>query len=808
MEEKKSESITVSLEDEMRRSYLDYAMSVIIGRALPDASDGLKPVHRRNLWSMWESSNTWDKPFKKSARIVGDVMGKYHPHGEAAIYDTLVRMAQDFTLRYPLIEGQGNFGSIDGDPPAAMRYTEVRLNRISKELMGEIEKDTVPFNSNYDGSLKEPAVLPARFPNLLINGSSGIAVGMATNIPPHNMNEIIDGLIYLINKENPSMEDLIDIIKGPDFPTGGFILGKKGIREAYLKGKGLITIRAKAAVEKKAKDSIIITEIPYQVNKARILEKIGELIRERNIEGVAEFRDESDKDGLRIVLDLKKDASPQVILNNLYKHTALQTTYGIIFLALADNQPKMLNLMEMLNHFLNFRREVVRKRTEFELRQSEKREHVLEGLRIALNNIEKVVQIIKKSKKTEEAIFSLMKEFPLSKLQAQSILDMQLGRLTGLEREKIEEELNNLKSLILKLKETLADPKKIMEIVKKELIDVKNEYGDERRTSILEDSDFEIDVEDTIPEEEMVITHTSSGYVKRSPLSSYRFQGRGGKGKIGIKMKDEDEVQDIFVSTSHSYLLVFTNKGRMHWIKVLDIPDVSLSGRGRSIINLINIKEDEKVKAIVSLRDFREKGFIVMMSNNGLIKKTSISFFKKPRINGIIAMSIEKKDELLFAEKTDGKREVVIGTHYGKIIRFNEKSIRPMGRNARGVKSIKIVGTDKIVGMSTISENDRYIFTVTEKGYGKKTIIEEYKSQNRGGVGIKNIKTTNRVGMVCGISTLKEKDTILLVSSKGKVIRIKTEEIRPMSRYAQGVKLINLDEDDRLVSLAKVKEEL
>lgn len=810
MEERSERFVPVSLEDEMKRSYLDYAMSVIIGRALPDAFDGLKPVHRRILWAMWESNTTWDKPFKKSARIVGDVIGKYHPHGDAAVYDALVRMAQDFTMRYPLINGQGNFGSVDGDPPAAMRYTEVRLEKLSKELLEELEKNTVPFTSNYDNTLKEPVYLPARFPGLLVNGSAGIAVGMATNVPPHNFSEVVDALVYLIEKPEADIEELMNFIKGPDFPTGAYIIGKAGIREAYRTGKGLITVRAKAFIEKtkSGKENIIISEIPYQVSKAKIIEKIGELMRGKGLEGVSEIRDESDRDGIRVVVELKKDSSPQVILNYLYKHTSLQTTFGIIFLAVTDNQPKLFTLQELLQHFLLRRKEIVRRRLTFDKEKAEARVHILQGLIICINNIERVVEIIKKSKNPEEANQSLMKNFNLTKIQAQAILDMQLSRLTNLEREKILKEEEELRREIERLKTILQDERLIMNLIKEELLKLKEVYGDERRTEILEHEEKEIRLEDTIPEEDYVIIYTSSGYVKRTPLTAYRYQGRGGKGKIGMKVKEEDEVAEIFIASSHSYLLLLTDKGRLYWLRVLDIPDVGTAGRGKHISNLIRLREDENVKSVVSVRDLqKEDSYLLMITKKGFIKKTHISAFKNPRSTGTVAIGIDPDDSLLSCIKTDGKMDIIVGTANGIVIRFNEEDVRDMGRNARGVRSMRLKGNDEIIGMESVSEEHKYLFTVTERGYGKKTLVDDYRIQKRGGMGIINLKVTSRTGKVCGLTSISDYDDIIIATNNGKVIKIKTGSIRSMGRYAQGVRLISLEEGDKVASFTAISNQ-
>jgi len=800
---------TVSLEEEMKKSYLDYALSVIIGRAIPDIKDGLKPVHRRVLYAMWETGTTHNKPYKKSARIVGDVIGKYHPHGDAAVYDALVRMAQDFSLRYPLVDGQGNFGSIDGDPPAAMRYTEVRMTRLAEELLADIEKDTVNFVPNYDESLLMPEVLPAKFPNLLVNGASGIAVGMATNIPPHNLGEVCEGLIYLIDHPKASIDELMRFIPGPDFPTGGYVFNRQNIRQAYLEGKGVIHLRAKTTIERADKgerDRIVITEIPYGVNKARLLENIAELVNNKKIEGIADIRDESDREGIRVVIEIKRGELPEIILNNLYKHTALQTSFGIIMLAIVDKQPKLLNLLEMMNYFIAHRRDVIIRRTKHDLKKAEHRAHILEGLLIALDQLDAIIDLIRASKTVEEAKNGLMTKFKLTAIQAQAILEMQLQRLTGLERQKIVQEHRELIELIKKLKLILKNPEMVMQIIKDELKQLKEEYQDERRTEIRDEVITDIKAEDLIKEEDVAIVYTQSGYIKRTSLSAYRFQSRGGKGRKGIEMKAEDVVENLFVGSTHSYLLVFTNIGRMYWLKALDVPDAGPSGRGKAIVNLLELQPEEKVKGILAVKEFREDQFIVIMTNNGLIKKTRLSEFKNVRKGGIIAINLKPKDSLFTAALTDGKNDIIIGTKMGKAIRFKETKVRPMGRQAAGVKAITLKPKDRVISMIVISPEDKYIFTASELGYGKKTPIEDYPVHNRGGQGVINLKITEKIGQALAMVGVNE-DDLLIITVSGKVIRIKTTAIRPLSRATQGVRLIQLDPGDKICSIAKVRED-
>jgi len=798
----------VSLEEEMKRSYLDYAMSVIIGRAIPDIKDGLKPVHRRTLYAMYESSSIWNKAHKKSARIVGDVIGKYHPHGEAAVYDALVRMAQDFSLRYPLVDGQGNFGSIDGDPPAAMRYTEVRMKKISQDLLADIEKDTVSFISNYDDSLLMPEVLPAKFPNLLINGGSGIAVGMATNIPPHNLGEVIDGIIYLIRNPKADLNKIMGFIPGPDFPTGGYIFGLRGIREAYENGKGIIHLRAKAMIErgrKNERDRIVITEIPYQVNKAKLIENTADLVNAKKIESIADIRDESDREGMRVVIEIKKGELPEVVLNNLYKHTALQTSFGIILLAIVDKQPKLLNLIEVMKYFISHRQDVIRRRTRYDLKKSELRAHILEGLNIALDNLDKIIKLIRSSRSVEQARKGLITNFHLTKTQAQAILDLQLQKLTRLEREKIHREYEELKKTIKKLRKILSSEKLILDIIVDELKQLKDEYQDERRTEIIEEEITEIRPEDLIKEEDVVVTHTSSGYVKRTSLSAYHFQSRGGKGKRGISMKAEDIAQDLFICSSHSYLLFFTNKGRVYRLKALEIPDVGIAGRGKSIKNLIQFDPEEKVNSVVSVKNFSQDLYVVMLASNGLMKKTKLSDFSHIRKTGIVAITLNPKCELHAAKLTDGHKDIIIGTKLGKAIRFKESEIRSMGRQASGVRAISLRPKDEVIGMIVVDEKEKYIFTISENGSGKKTEISLYPRRRRGGKGVINLRINKRIGKAIGMVGIAEEE-LLLIAEFGKVIRIKTSGIRPSGRATQGVKIINLGKKDRVVSIAKARE--
>jgi len=800
----------VSLEEEMKRSYLDYAMSVIIGRAIPDIRDGLKPVHRRVLFSMYETGTTHGKPFKKSARIVGDVIGKYHPHGDQAVYDTLVRMAQDFSMRCTLVDGQGNFGSIDGDPPAAMRYTEVRLKKISESLMDDLDKDTVNTVPNYDESLTMPEVLPAKFPNLLVNGGSGIAVGMATNIPPHNLSEVVDGLVYLVQHPGAKLEKIMEFIPGPDFPTGGLLYGLQGVRDAYRDGRGSITLRAKTVIEsggpKSERERIVVTEIPFQVNKGKLLENAAHLVNEKRIEGIADIRDESDREGMRIVFELKRGELPEVVLNNLYKHTALQTSFGIILLSIVDKQPKLLGLIDIMKHFLSHRQDVIRRRTRFELKKAEARAHILEGLTIALNHLDEIIALIRRSKTVEDARNGLITRFRLTHIQAQAILEMQLQKLTNLERDKIRKEYIDVKELIAKLKKILGSEKLIQDIIVEELKKVKETFGDARRTEIREGVITDIKPEDLVKEEEVVIVQTASGYIKRTSLSSYRNQGRGGKGRKGISMKEEDAVEHIFICSTHSYLLVFTNQGRLYWLKALDIPEVGLAARGKSLANLVEFQPGERVTSVAAVKEFSSDRYVLMLSSDGQIKKTALDQFKNIRKGGIQAMSVRPKRELLFTSLTDGKRDIIIGTRLGKAIRFSEKQIRPMGRQAAGVRAMSLAAKDAVIGMIVVSSADKFVFTASEKGFGKKTEVAQYRRQSRGGKGIINLKVTPKIGPALAMLGISEGE-LLLMTEAGKVIRIKAREVRASGRSTQGVRLIHLEVKDKVCSVAKVAEE-
>ena len=797
----------VSLEDEMKEAYLDYAMSVIIGRAIPDIKDGLKPVHRRTLFAMHEAGNTWNRPYKKSARIVGDVIGKYHPHGDTAVYDTLVRMAQDFSLRFPLVDGQGNFGSIDGDPPAAMRYTEVRMKKLTQELLADLEKDTVNFVPNYDESLQMPEVFPAKFPNLLVNGGSGIAVGMATNIPPHNLGEVIDGTIHLIQNPSATVEAIMKFVPGPDFPTGAYIFGGDGIKNAYKTGRGMIKLRARAMIErgrKNERDRIVITEIPYQVNKARLLENIANLVNSKKLEGIADIRDESDREGMRAVIEVKRGELPEVVLNNLYKHTQLQTSFGIIMLAIVEKQPKVLGLLDAMRYFVSHRQDVVRRRTRFELKKAEQRAHILEGLTIALDNLDEIISLIRGSRTVEDARKGLILKFHLTQIQAQAILDMQLQKLTGLEREKIQKEYLELQKLIKKLRKILGSDKLILDIIIEELNQVKASYQNARKSEIVQDDINELEMEDLIKEEDVAVTYTSSGYIKRTSLSYYKFQSRGGKGRRGIIMKAEDIVQDLFICSTHSYMLFLTNTGHLYWLKTLYIPDVGVSSRGKSIKNLLDLAPDEKVNAVVAVKEFSEDRFIVMLCSDGRIKKSKLSDFKNIRKGGIIAISLNKKTELIEAKLTDGKKDILIGTKLGKAIKFNEKDVRPMGRTAAGVRGITLSPKDEIIGMIIFGDEKEFVFTASSMGFGKKTDVDLYPRHRRGGKGVVNLKVNKKIGHAIGMISIADQE-ILLITKVGKIIRIKTEKVRPLGRATQGVKIINLEKGDLVVSLAMVK---
>jgi len=802
------EQIPVAIEDEMQKSYLDYAMSVIVGRALPDVRDGLKPVHRRIIFAMHEMGVEWNKPYKKSARVVGDVIGKYHPHGDTAVYDAITRMVQDFSLRYPLVDGQGNFGSVDGDSPAAMRYTEIRMARICGELLADIEKETVDFGVNYDGSLKEPRVMPAAFPNLLVNGSSGIAVGMATNMPPHNLREIIDAILYVIKKPDAKPEELMRLVPGPDFPTGGFIHGREGIRDAYKNGRGIIQIRAKAGFEKHprtGRQSIVVTEIPYMVNKARLIEKIADLVTDKKIEGISDIRDESDRDGMRIVVELKKDEVAEVVLNNLYLHTQMQSAFGIINLAIVDGQPKVLSLSELINEFVKFRKEVVTRRTVFDLNKARERAHILEGLKIAIDNLDAVIKLIRASKSPDEAREGLIKKFELTTPQAQAILDMRLHRLTSLEREKIIAEYKEVLAFIKKCEEILATPKLLIDIIVLELNAVKERFGDDRRTEIV-DKTGDITIEDIIAEEDMVVTISHKGYIKRNPTSLFRLQRRGGKGKMGMTTGDEDFVSSVFVASTHSHILFFTDKGKAYSLKVYDIPQAGRAAKGKSIANLLNLSPGEMLTAHLPVREFNEGYFIVMGTSRGVIKKSDLMSFSSIRSGGLIAVNLDEGDSLIRARLTNGKNGIFLGTRKGMAIRFNEEDVREMGRQARGVRAIKLHDDDIVVGMETVDDTATTILTVTERGYGKRTELSEYRLQSRGGSGIINIKTSDRNGNVVAIAQVKDSDEIMITTDKGKIIRIEMKGVPIIGRNTQGVRLMDIDKEETMTGIAPIAE--
>jgi len=801
-------NIPVNIEDEMKKSYMDYAMSVIVGRAIPDVRDGLKPVHRRALYAMYELGNRWNKPYKKSARIVGDIIGKYHPHGDAAAYDTIVRMAQDFSMRYPLVDGQGNFGSVDGDSAAAMRYTEVRMSRIAEEILADLEKNTVDFIPNYDGSLEEPEVLPSKIPELLLNGTSGIAVGVATNIPPHNLSELVDGIIALIHNPEIQWDGLMKFIQGPDFPTAGFISGREGIISAYKTGRGIIRMRGRALIERNARndrESIIITELPYMVNKAKLIEKISELVKEKKISGISDLRDESDRDGMRIVIELKRDEIAGITLNQLYKHTQIESSFGIIMLAIDNGQPKVLNLKEILEKFVDFRKEIITRRTVFDLNKALARLHILEGIIVALNNIDDVIAIIKTSGTPKEAAGALSEKFGLSDIQTKAILDMRLQRLTNLEQNKINEEYDEVSALVSKLKGILADPQKILDIIIEEMEGIKKKYGDGRRTEIVPDSE-NIDIEDLIVEEDMVVTISHHGYVKRNPATLYRSQHRGGRGKVGMGTKEDDFVERIFIASTHSYVLCFTNTGRVHWLKVHQIPQAGRAAKGKAIVNLIGISNKERVTAVLSVQDFVSGKFVFFATKNGIVKKTDLLAYSHPRAGGIIAITLDEGDDLISVKLTDGTQDVFLGTKTGKAIRFNETAVRNSGRTARGVTGIRMGKEDEVVGMEILGDGNS-IVTISENGYGKRTEVPEYRRQARGGKGIINLKTVPKVGLVSGIKQVVGNEDVMLISNAGKIIRMRVNEISLLHRSTQGVKLIELDPGEILIGLARAERE-
>ncbi|HKO96923.1 MAG TPA: DNA gyrase subunit A [Pyrinomonadaceae bacterium] len=837
-----SERDHINIEDEMRRSYLDYAMSVIIGRALPDVRDGLKPVHRRVLWAMHELGNTYNKPYKKSARIVGDVIGKYHPHGDTAVYDTIVRLAQDFSMRYPLIDGQGNFGSVDGDAAAAMRYTEIRMARVANAILADLEKETVDFQPNYDESLSEPKVMPARIPNLLINGSDGIAVGMATKIPPHNLTEIVDATLAVLRKPAIEIEDLMKIVTGPDFPTGGFIYGGEELKKSYLTGRGIIQMRARAGIDRigrgtQERDAIVITEIPFQVNKARLIERIAELINEKKLDGVSDLRDESDRTGMRIVVELKRDAVPQIVLNKLYKLTPMQSSFGVINLAIVNGQPRVLNLKQMLECFIDFRREVVRRRTEYDLRKAKARAHILEGLTKAIDILDYVVLLIRNSRSIEEArqwltgqmktigevktwkgaptdvalktylgkVQKTMERLAFSDLQAQAILDLQLRRLSALERQKITDEYEGIIKLIAELEEILSNESSLRRVIGNELEEVKRDFGDKRRTEIV-DEGVEYSIEDLIADEDVAITVTNSGYIKRTPITTYQRQGRGGKGRFGAAAKGGDYVEHLFIASTHAYIMIFTDDGMVYKLKVHEVPDAAASARGKAVVNLINIPSDRKLAGVVAVRDFAEGRYVLMVSRKGVIKKTSLADFQNIRTNGIIAINIDDGDQLLDVVLTDGTKRIFIATHNGLAIRFDEKNVRPMGRATRGVRGIDLRTDDYVVSVCPVSADDNEkMLSVSEKGYGKQTPITTYRLQTRGGKGVINMKTTDKTGKVVAVFPVDAESEIMIITQQAKLIRLEAGEIRKTGRSAQGVRLIKIDEGDRVTSASLVE---
>ncbi|MCG2721913.1 MAG: DNA gyrase subunit A [Thermodesulfovibrionales bacterium] len=797
--------VPISIEEEMKGSYLDYAMSVIIGRALPEVRDGLKPVQRRILYAMFREGLLPGRKYSKCAGVVGEVLKKYHPHGDTAVYDALVRLAQDFNMRYPLVDGQGNFGSVDGDPAAAYRYTEARLAKIAEELLADIDKETVNFISNFDETSEEPVVLPSRVPNLLVNGSSGIAVGMATNIPPHNLGEIIDGLMTLLDNPDASLKDLMKSVQGPDFPTGGIIHGMNGIFQAYSEGKGLIKVRAKARIEREHRggENIIVTELPYQVNKARLIEKIAQLVREKKLEGISELRDESDRDGIRVVLELKRGEMAQVVLNNLYKHTQMQTTFGIIMLALVNNQPKVLKLNELLNLFLQHRRDVVLRKTRYELRKAEERAHILEGLKIAIDHLDAIIALIRQSQSPEEARTALMSDYPLSQIQAQAILDMKLQRLTGLEREKIIQDYKETLKEIARLKAILENNALVSQIIRDELLEIKLKYADVRKTEIMPEMK-EITIEDLITDEEMVVTLSHHGYIKRNPLSEYRSQRRGGKGLIGMETKEEDFVKELFIAATHAYMLFFSNLGRLYWLKTYQLPEAGRATKGKALINLLALSEGERIATALPVRDFTEE-YLVMFTKKGTVKKTALEKYSNPRGKGIIAITLEKGDELIAVKKTDGKSDLIIGTKNGISIRFNEEDVRDTGRTSIGVRGIRLTKGDEVVS-AEVAEEKTAILTVTERGLGKRSNISDYPVQSRGGKGVISIKVIKKGGKAVGLLQVRDEDEIVMITSSGKLIRTVAGNISLHGRNTQGVKLMDVEGDDKIVSIGKVVE--
>jgi DNA gyrase subunit A len=801
-----SRAIPINIEDEIRKSYLEYALSVIIGRALPDVRDGLKPVHRRILFAMEEAGNDWNRPYRKSARIVGDVIGKYHPHGDAAVYEALVRMAQDFSLRAPLVDGQGNFGSIDGDAPAAMRYTEVRLSRLAHELLQDLDKDTVDFVPNYDGSMKEPLVLPTRLPNLLVNGGSGIAVGMATNIPPHNLEEVCDALLAMLAKPEITLKELLTIMPGPDFPTGAYIYGAEGISEAYRTGRGLLRLRAKVAVERKAgRETLVVRELPYQVNKARLVERIAELVKDKRIEGISDIRDESDREGLRVVIQLKKDEPTQTILNQLYQHTQMQVTFGINLVAIVHNRPELLNLRDLLGHFLEHRREVITRRTRYELKQAEARAHILAGLLVALDHLDEVIALIRAAAAPAEAKEQLITRYELSDIQAQAILDMRLQRLTGLERQKIIDEAKELEAAIRRFREILDDEALVRELIADELKEIKDKFGDPRRTEIIPQAQ-EFTDEDLIADEEMVVTISRRGYIKRTPLNIYRSQRRGGKGRMGMVTRENDFVSQLYVASTHTYFLIFTSTGRVYWLKVHEIPMGSPSSLGKAVVNLLQLASEEKIATILPVREFVAGASLVMATRRAVVKKTELMNFARPRKGGIIAITLDEGDELVGVALAEPEQDIFLGTRLGKVIRFLSSEVRDMGRLARGVKGMEVSDDDVVVGMEVVHPMDA-ILTVTERGFGKRTRAEQYPRHHRGGQGVRGFNITKRNGPVLCLLQLGEDDEIMLVTDRGKILRMAAKDIPVIGRVTQGVKLMDAEpEEQGVVSVAKVAE--
>ena len=798
--------VPINIEDEMRHSYLDYAMSVIVGRALPDIRDGLKPVHRRILYTMQQMGLAPNRPTRKCARVVGDCMGKYHPHGDMAIYDALVRMAQNFSMRYPLVDGQGNFGSVDGDPPAAQRYTEARLSRVATALLEDLDKETVDFRPNYDGSEEEPEVLPTRIPNLLVNGSSGIAVGMATNVPPHNLTEVIDATVQLIQHPQTPIAKILEMVPGPDFPTGGFILGRAGIVDAYTKGRGQLKIRAKAAIEKVGKDreQIVVTEIPYQVNKSKLLEQIAAMVNEKRIEGISDVQDHSDRDGMRITIELKRGEQAEVVLNNLYKHTQLQIGFGAIMLSIVNGQPRELGLVDLIKYFIDHRVEVVRRRTEYELRKAREREHILLGFQKALDNLDEVIQLIRASRGPREARETLIVRFEFTERQAQAIIELQLQRLTGMERQKILDELADIQRRIAEYLEILGSEKVLRDLIVKELKEVQKEFGDPRRTQIIEDTG-EITLADLVAVEDVAITVTRGGYLKRTSVDTYRRQTRGGKGRIGMGTRAEDFVEHLIIASTHAYLLIFTTRGRVYWLKAYEIPDATTIGKGKHINNLINLQPDETVKAFLSVKDFVPDQYIVMVTKHGVIKKSELTEFDNPMSRGIIAVSLDDGDELISAKITNGKNYIFLGSHEGQAIRFKEDQVRAMGRQARGVRAMDLAEGDFLVGMEVVDE-EGLLLSIAENGFGKRTPLKDYRLTNRGGKGVINMKTTNKTGMVVGVLSVKEDSDVMIVSQNGKMIRIESAHIRQSGRSAQGVKLVSLEEGDKVAAASVIPE--